>query len=109
MRANAVSRVSEELTTVRNRSGQLVHDLTELGSEIASLETAAAALTEGARVFAPPRQRDGYVFIDPSVDTSDPRETLAILKQGLLRTAENLEHAKQLLEARCETIRAIVG
>jgi hypothetical protein len=106
---NAVSRVTEELTTVWNRSGQLVHDLTELGVELSSLDRAAADLTERARTFEPPRQRDGYNVIDPAVDTSDPRETLAVLKERLRRTADNLEHARRLLEERCETIRAIVG
>ena len=104
-----LSRVQEELTMVRNRGAQLVHDLGELGSELASLETAAAALIERARTFAPPRQRDGYVFIDPNADYSNPNELLAVLREQLRRAGEDLEHAKQLLEARCEAIRGIVG
>jgi hypothetical protein len=108
MRNNAVSRVKEELVTVWNRSGQLTHDLTELGLDLASLDRAAADLTERARNYEPPRQRDGYTAVDPAVDTSDPRETLAILKERLRRTAQNLEQAKNLLDERCETIRRIV-
>lgn len=106
---NSVSRVKEELVTVWNRSGQLTHELTELGLELSSLDRLAADLTERARTFASPRQRDGYTAIDPAVDTSDPRETLAILKERLRRTSENLWQAKRLLEERIETIRAIVG
>jgi hypothetical protein len=106
---NLESRVKEELLTVWNRSGQLVHDLTELGLDLASLDRMAADLTERARTFEPPRLRDGYNFIDPNVDTSNPSEILAVLKERLRRTGENLEHAKRLLEERCETIRGIVG
>ena len=106
---NLALQVKEDLLVVWNRSGQLTHDLQELGLELASLDRMAAELTERARIFEPPRQRDGYRFIDPAVDTSDPRETLAVLKERLRRTAENLEHAQRLLEERYETIRAIVG
>jgi hypothetical protein len=106
---NLALQVREDLTTVWNRSGQLTHDLTELGIELASLDRMAAELTERARKYEPPRQRDGYNFIDPAVDTTDPNETLAILKERLRRVGENLEHAKRLLGHRCEVIRAIVG
>jgi hypothetical protein len=104
------SMVKEELVTVWNRSGQLVHDLTELGLELASLDRLAADLLERARTFVePPPRRDGYYVVDPAVDTSDTRETILVLKERLRRTAENLEHARRLLEERCETIRTIVG
>jgi hypothetical protein len=106
---NLTSQVKEELTTIWNRSGQFLHDLKELGAELSSLDRAAADLTERARKYEPPRQRDGYNFIDPAVDTTDPNETLAILKERLRRVGDNLEHAKRLLDERCETIRAIAG
>jgi hypothetical protein len=106
---NLALQVREDLTTVWNRSGQLTHDLTELGIELASLDRMAAELTERARTFEPPRQRDGLNIVDPAVDTSDPRESLALLRERLRRTDENLEHAERLLQERRETIRAIVG
>jgi hypothetical protein len=109
MRANA-ARINEELVTVRDRSGQLIHDLTELGLDLASLNRAAAELRARVLTFVdPPRQRDGYTFVDPAVDTSDPREILSTLRERLRRTLENLEHADRLLEERRETIRGIVG
>jgi hypothetical protein len=109
MRTNSISRVREELVTVQNRAGQLVNDLTELGLELTSLGTAAAALVERARTFESPRQRDGLRIIDPAADTSDPRETLAVLKERLRRTEENFARAAELLEQRREKIRSIVG
>jgi hypothetical protein len=103
------SKIYEDVQTVANRGAQLVHDLGELGTELASLETAAAALTERSKTFAPPRERHGIYTVDPAADTSDPRETLAVLKERLRRTEENLARAAEFLRQRRDTIRAIVG
>ena len=43
------------------------------------------------------------------VGDTGPRETLAILKQRLQRTAENLGTARDLLNQSCEAIRELVG
>jgi hypothetical protein len=106
---NLVAKIKEQLTTIWNRSGQIVHEVGELDLDLGSLAREAVALAERARTFEPARQRDGYRFIDPAADTSDPRETLAILKERLRRTGENLEKAAVLLEERRETIRSILG
>ena len=106
---SSTSRIHEDLTTVWNRSGQLVHDLTELGTELASLETAVAALAERSRTFAPEPERHGIYTVDPRADTSDPRELLAVLKERLRRTANNLDCAADLLRQRRDTIRVITG
>jgi len=107
--SNPTPKIHEDLVTVWNRSGQLIHDLTELGTELASLEITAARLSERSRTFTPAPERHGVYTVDPSADTSDPRETLAVLKERLRRTAENLQRASDLLEDRRDTIARIVG
>jgi hypothetical protein len=101
--------VKEELEIVWNRSGQLVHDITQLGTNLASLERAAFELARRARDFKPEPERHGIFTVNPAADTSDPRETLAVLKQRLQRIAENLGTARNLLNQSCETIRELVG
>jgi hypothetical protein len=106
---NSASRVKEELAVAWNRSGQLVHDITELGTELASIERVAFELARQVRDFKPAVERHGIFTIDPTADTSDPRETLAILRERLRRTAENLERAEDLLKQARETIRVVAG
>jgi hypothetical protein len=106
---NCASRVKEELAVAWNRSGQLVHDIGELGTELASIERSAFELIRLARNFKPAPERHGIYTVDPAADTSDPRETLAILKERMRRTAENLERAQDLLKQSRETIRVIAG
>jgi hypothetical protein len=105
---SSTSRINEDLLTVWNRSGQLIHDLTELGTELASLESTAMQLTARSRTFTPAPERHGVFTVDPSADTSDPRETLAVVKERLRRAAENLERARDLLNDRRDTISRIV-
>ena len=105
----SASLVKDELAVVWNRSGQLVADVSEFLTAIASIETAAFELIRLARDFKPAPERHGIYTVDPAADTSDPRETLAILKERLLRTAENVERAEDLLRQARETIRVIAG
>jgi hypothetical protein len=109
MKTTNSARIGEELETIWNRSGQLVYELTELGTELASLETMAAKLAERARTFTPAPERHGIYTRDPAADTSDPRETLALVKERIRRTAEILERARGLLNDQCEAIARIVG
>jgi hypothetical protein len=87
----------------------LLHELTELGTDIGNLEIAATALTERARTFTPVPEKHGVYTVDPNVDSSDPRERLAVLKAKLRRMAEKLDEADALLKRRRETIRALVS
>jgi len=99
----------EQITVAWNRAGQLLAELNELGTDLANLEVAEAALTERVRTFTPAPEKHGICTIDPNVDSSDPREPLAVLKARLRRMAEKLDEAADLLEQRQEKIRALVA
>ena len=99
----------EEIELVWNRSGQLIADLSELGTTLTSLERGIADLTERSKTFVPPQKRDGLQTFDPTADTSDPNEVLAVLKERLRRTAENLNHAADLLGDRRGEVLALAG
>jgi hypothetical protein len=104
------SMVQEMREEVFRRSGQLVHDLTQFGMDLTRIETMAAELAERARTFVPVAKGSGWhVVNDARADPSDPRETLAVLKERIRRAGENLESASNLLEQGRETIRRIVG
>ena len=109
MKTRSNSFYDEQITVAWNRTGQLLHELTELGSELGNLEVAASTLTERARTFTPAPEKHGIYTSDPNVDSRDPNEPLAILRGKLRRMAEKLDEADALLKRRRETIRALVS
>ncbi len=90
----------EQIVVAHNRSGQIEHELGELEADLNHLVTAVAQLVE---------RSDGFRAIDPAVDTSDPREILAILTEKLRRIEENLGRAANLLQQRRDTIRSLIA
>ena len=99
----------EQIVVAHNRSGQIEHEIGELEADLNHLVTAVAELVERSRTFTPERKRDGFRAIDPAVDTSDPREILAILTEKLRRIEENLGRAANLLQQRRDTIRSLIA
>jgi|SRR6267143_1565884 len=99
----------EQITVAWNRSGQIEHELGELENDLRSLVTAVSELTERSLTFVPERKRDGLRAIDPAADTSDPRETLAVMREKLRRIEENLGRAANLLQQRRDTIRSLIA
>jgi hypothetical protein len=82
-----------------NRSGQILHDASELKNELSSLADADQAIQKLKAGYTPaPPSR--IKISNPSLDTSDPAEHLDILRGRLRTIAANLQRAEEEIAER---------
>jgi hypothetical protein len=107
--SNFISRMKDEVGVVEQRGGQLEHDLKEFLTNLDGIERLFAEISVRAVEYKPEPKRDGYHFVDPNIDNTNPNDAIDLGKQRLRRTAGYLTRVSDLVGDARRKIDAIVS